>query len=384
MRVDRRQVVRARLAAHGLHRRAPAGELLAAAGRAGVQHTPPGSAALTLHTRLDGLTPGDVSAALLDSKDLIQVWSLRGAPHVVPTTDAAVFTAGLRPDDEESCARFIQGARDHLTKFGLDASTAVRLTLDALPDALDGTPTKDELGQRLAKLVRPEISPKKVWDSPDGLRSNTHGESLVRFALYVAGLSATVCFVPETSPARFTSTREWLGKPLPHNDDARAELVRRFLRCHGPAGPGAFAWWTGASPAFAERSWALVAGELTEVDYAGRRCWAVDADLLRDPPEPDGVRLLPPYDPYLATKDKATVVPDKAWHQRVWRFSGNPGVVLDRGEFAGVWRPRKQGRRLTVRVETAADLPRRTREALEREAASMAPFRDVDTVSVEF
>ncbi|WP_153028653.1 DNA glycosylase AlkZ-like family protein [Amycolatopsis sp. YIM 10] len=115
--MDRRQAMRARLAAHGLVSRDS--DLLTAAGRVGVQETPPGSAAQAFSLRVPDLTPDDL-------RDLVRLWSMRGAPHVMPVADAAVFTEGLRPDDEASCRHFIRGAWDHLDRFGLSAGRRTR------------------------------------------------------------------------------------------------------------------------------------------------------------------------------------------------------------------------------------------------------------------
>ncbi|UQA91995.1 winged helix DNA-binding domain-containing protein [Streptomyces halobius] len=390
--VDQRQARRFRLARHHLLKPARRSALLTVAGATGIQHTPPGSAAQSLHVRLDGLTPEHVTAALAEDKTLVQVWSLRGAPHVVGVQDAAVFTTGLLPDDEDSCLAFIPGVQRHLAAFGLTAGAAVEHTREALPQVLDGRQlTKDELGVALAEHVAVRVPGvrKGPWEEPDGLGHNTYGQSLVRFALYVAGLYGTVCFVPtRQGAARFALTEQWLGTPLPRWDAARAraELLRRYLRCHGPSTAREFAAWTGVSTAYASRSWELLAGELAEVRYRDAPAWALDADvdLLRDPPEAVGVRLLPPYDPYLANQDRACLLADPALRRKVWRTTSNPGVVLVDGDVAGLWRPRKQGRRLTLLVEAFARLSAGTKAAIRDAAAELAPFRGAETVMVEF
>jgi len=40
---------------------------------------------------------------------LLAVWAMRGAPHLVPTGDAEVFTAGAMPADEASFAVLLGG-----------------------------------------------------------------------------------------------------------------------------------------------------------------------------------------------------------------------------------------------------------------------------------
>ncbi|WP_158886695.1 winged helix DNA-binding domain-containing protein [Amycolatopsis anabasis] len=367
------EAVRFRLAGHGLAERGD--DLLAAAGAIGVQHTPPGSAGQALHARVRDLSPDVVKKALHEDKSLIQVWSVRGAPHVVPTADAAVFTTGLKPCDEESTLHFIRGAAEHLDALGLTASEAVERTLEALPEVLDGRElTKDELGVALADQVR--VRKPGKWNEPDGLGKNTYGQSLVRFALYVAGLHGTVCFVSE-NPARFALTEQWLGKPLPPKEEPRAELVRRYLRCHGPSTPGEFAEWSGVSPRFARESWELV--DPAEVRYRDRTAWTLAGDRP-EPPRAKGIRLLPPYDPYLATRDRESLVADRQLRERVWRIVGNPGVVLRDGEIAGLWRPRKQGKRLTLTVEAFGELDA---NELVGEAESLAPFRGASEVRVQ-
>jgi hypothetical protein len=77
----------------------------------------------------------------------------------------------------------------------------------------------------------------------------------------------------------------------------------------------------------------LLDEELVEVDAAGTKAWALaaDADPLADPPQPDGIRLLPPQDPYLQQRDRTTLL-DKTLHPRVWRPVRPPGVVLAAGQ----------------------------------------------------
>jgi Winged helix DNA-binding domain len=168
---------------------------------------------------------------------------------------------------------------------------------------------------------------------------------------------------------------------------ARAELVRRYLRSYGPSTPGHLAKWAGIGPADARRSWRLVEPELTEVTLeGGGRAWLLAADSARlaAPPVAGGVRLLPPADPYLALRDRDTLLPDRTLHRRVWWPVGSPGVVLLDGRVAGTWRPRKQGRRLTLTVEPFERLAPPARDAIQAEAERAAPHRGATTAEVLF
>jgi hypothetical protein len=144
----------------------------------GLQDTPPGSAALAAHARVEGLTPEALDAALARDKALVQVWAMRAAPYVAPTADLAVFTAGLRPSNESERLYFIRGATAHLARFGLTATTLVEAVAEALPEVLDDRAlTKEALGQALAQVVGPRLAPRRLadWNAPDGLRDNRYG-----------------------------------------------------------------------------------------------------------------------------------------------------------------------------------------------------------------
>jgi hypothetical protein len=121
--------------------------------------------------------------------------------------------------------------------------------------------------------------------------------------------------------------------PVLTDHEVRAELVRRYLRCYGPATPAALAEWAGISVDDARRS------------LAGAAPVTVTDDVVR------GVRFLPAYDPWLLDRDRATLVPDASTRRLLWRASGNPGVVLVDAEPAAAWRTHTKAGRLTLLLE---------------------------------
>jgi hypothetical protein len=391
--IDAEKALAFRLSGHNLSKRLPLGSLPEAAGACGVQNTPPGSAALALHARVGGLAPADVAYALEKDKTLLQVWSLRTAPHVVPTGDAAVFTGGLLPKDEREIRAFVGGIEPALDRTGMGAAEVIGLTAEALPGVLGGREmTKDDLGVELAEEVARRLDPKRLesWRSPSWYAPNqTLGESMVRFALCVVALRGSLCFgARRDNRALLVMADRWLEEPLSDAEpgEARAELVRRYLRCYGPSTPEHFARWTGTAPSQALRSWRLVEQELTEVDFEGKSAWILQRDLpvLQAPPEPRGVMILPPHDPYLAQRDRETLTPDERVRRTLWRSAGNPGAVLLDGRIVAAWRPRKKGRRLSVGVEPFAALSHAERSRIEAEALAIAPFRGADAAEVSF
>lgn len=391
--VSAAQVLAFRLYSQNLAARLPTGSLIQAAGACGVQDTPPGSAALALHARLEDLTPEDLRRAVEGEKSLLRAWSLRGAPYLFPTSDASVFTLGVLPEDEESLRTFILGVVPTLEEAGIRATQLVERTALATEAVLDGRQlTKDQLGAEVARRLESRLKPAQLalWRSSSAYAAGqSQGESMVRFALYVVSVYGLLCFGPRRGQAAtLVRTDQWLGAPLPpaDRDRAKAELLRRYLHCYGPSTPDHFALWAGISVEQATGTWNLVEGELVPVRIDGRMSWVREEDLplLQDPPPASGARFLPPHDPYLQLRDRETLIPDKALRRKLWRTSGNPGVLLVDGHAVALWRPHKQGRKLQILVESLENAPRYDPSRVEAEAGRLAPFRGCSSAEVQF
>lgn len=416
--VSRDDVVAFRLGAHHLVERHPAGRhgrqspdaLLDVAGRCAVQDSPPGSALLALHARAEGVTRELVHDAVAEQKSLLRTWSMRGAPYLFPTADAAVFTTGALPTTEGARRHLVLGVEQALDDLGMSLAEAVDLARAEVRGVLSGHRLAvNELGKELARRIGDTLPParRRTWqDAGPYAPGQPLGEGVVHFCLRILTLEGVVCFAPRAgNKAPFALVDEWLGHPLPGTGPepgsepdsepdsepgsaadpaaARAELLRRYLRCYGPSARKDFAAWLGVATGDVDPWWTLVEDELTEVDFGGP-AWLRTEDLgaLGSSPMPTGVRLLPPRDPYTQLRDRGTVV-DTKHHQEVWRPTGAPGTLLVGGEIAGTWRPRKQGRKLTVTVTTFASLPARRQEQVRDEAERLAPLRGASSVAVD-
>lgn len=87
-------------------------------------------------------------------------------------------------------------------------------------------------------------------------------------------------------------------------------------------------------------------------------------------------------DPYTQLHDRATIVPERR-RRDVWKTIGEPGTVLADGEIAGIWRPRKKGRSLTVTVTVFGTLSKRQRELVEHEAEAVGALRGASATTVD-
>jgi hypothetical protein len=391
VKVSRDDIIGFRLHAQHLTERLGEQGLLDAAGSCGVQNSPPGSALLALHARVRNLSPERVDEAVAEDKSLLQSWCMRGSPFYFPTADAPVFTTGVLPPTEEATRQFILGAGQSVDKLGLGLTEAVELTGAEIGDVLTGRRLAiDELGAELAGRIARKLSRKQrdIWEQEGPYAAGQPlGEAVVHFCIRILTLQKVVCFAPrDGNKAPFVLVDEWLDDPIPDTapKTARAELLRRYLRCYGPSTRADFAAWLGVRAGDTGPWWSLVEDEMTEVEF-GRKTWILteDLDALQSAPKPKGVRLLPPRDPYTQLRDRKTTV-DKQYHLHVWRAVGDPGMVLVDGEIAGVWRPRKSGRKLTITVKSFGTLPARTKKPLQAEAEHVATLRGASSVDVEF
>src|SRR3989441_3848029 len=161
---------------------------------------------------------------------------------------------------------------------------------------------------------------------------------------------------------------------------SRLELARRFRRSVGPSTPGEFAWWSGGwAGSFGESTrgelsdakgtFLSLKKELAEVEFEGRKGGVLRTDrsgLERAEPS-QRLRMLPAGDPFLASPDRAFLVPQIRFRSELWPKSVWPGALLVNGELVGAWR--RQLGRVTVRAwrPLGADV----KEAVEEEVSGI-------------
>jgi hypothetical protein len=325
--LTREQVLAFRQRATHLHRRLPPGRLVDVA-FAGLQDSAPRSAVLALHARVQEVSP----SAWKDPR-LVQVWGPRGAVYVVRQRDVAVFTLGRSPRDPA---------------FGALVGSAAE---------------KAKRAFRARQAERNHV----VYDETFGVNFRE---------LRIASMTGAVRI--EWDGARISW---WLVEPPTESPEtARLELARRFLRSVGPSTPNEFAWWSGGwagsygsatrgELSDAQQTFRSLEKELIEVEVEGCSRWALRTDRSRfgHAVPVETVRLLPAGDPYLASPDRALLVPRPRDRSELWPRSVWPGALLANGEIVGTWR-RQLGR---VTVRTWRPLGPEVRKAVEEEVFSM-------------
>jgi hypothetical protein len=339
-------------------------EVVRAVGGLQAQDTP--ASRLAVRPRGTGLDEAAVRRACNQDRSVVRTWAMRGTLHMVAAEDVGWLVGLLGPV-------FAAADRRRRLQLGLDDDLCER-ALAALPAVLAAGPLSR------ADLVRGLAA--------EGVRIDPSGQAPAHLVGYAA-LRGLVCRGPDLDgdQASYVLREDWVGpgqtgpvdRPL-GPDDALAELARRYLGGHGPAGPEDLAAWSGLPVGRARRAFELVAGELRELEVDGRRLWApADAPAARSPAGDPVVRLLGRFDDYLLGWRGRDLVLDERFARRVAAGGWvHPVVVVD-GRVAGTWRAGRAGGRLEVAVEPfAGRLPRGAGPGLEAEAADLGRFLAVE------
>src|SRR5690349_17252427 len=105
-----------RLSQHGLFPRLSSQDAVSAVTRtAGIQAQVISAAELAICTRVEGLSPHDVQAALWQDRTLIKTWAMRGTLHLLTTRDLPLYLAA---QDWQFSARW----SNYFAEFGLSSA----------------------------------------------------------------------------------------------------------------------------------------------------------------------------------------------------------------------------------------------------------------------
>src|SRR2546429_3172455 len=271
------QVSAFRLSRHHLVKRAPASALAQVAGdMAGVQAQVLSAAQISLWARTRGLSADDVENALWRDRTLVKSWCIRGALHIIPSKDFAVFVRGGDRRNARSTAWLV---RARMPIEGVD-----RL-VEAMRDGLDRPLTRSEIAERITASLGIKSVEKshRGWggtSTATGFRIAGKMLSLDGI-VFLACLRGLACFGPARgAQATFVRPEKWLPdwNDLPV-EKAELELLRRYLRAHGPATVRDFALWTYMTAPDSREIWARLEPEMAPVDVDGRIGWVLREDL---------------------------------------------------------------------------------------------------------
>jgi hypothetical protein len=337
----KRQLVAERLAAQGLSGEPARDPLEVVARLLAVQGQDGRGARLAIRSRSAGLTAADVDRAL-DERALLITWLNRGTLHLVRSEDYPWLHALTTPPLLSSSSR-------RLRQEGVSEAAAER-GVETIERSLveEGPLTRAELRERLDSAGVP-----------------TAGQALIHL-LFLATLRGVAVRGPMAGREHaYALTRDWLGPQEPVDREvALAELARRYLVGHGPAGDRDLARWAGLPLRDARAGLAAIAAELRQREDGL-------VDLAERPPTPPlpPPRLLGAFDPLLLgwTSREDIVGPGKDLVTVNGIFRA---FALVRGRAVATWKLAGG----TVTIEPLARVTGKDAAALETDADEVLAF----------
>lgn len=321
--MDAQEVVRRRLAANGLASPVDATPPQVVASLLAVQSQDVQPSAWSVAQRL---VPADGTEAAVERA---RAEGRLVRTHVLRTTWHDVRREDLRWQLALTAPRVLQLAAAARRELGL-ADELVAPARRAVEPAVTGrAQTRAQLAQVLADA---------------GLVLDARG---LGWVLMLLELHAVVCSGPRERHLHTYALLDERVPPSPAPDDPTAELVRRFLRGHGPATVKDLSWWSSLRVSDLRRALTALGDELRRDEVDGLELWSC-ADAPAPPPAP-GLQLVQVYDEHLVafTESKRLTDPGRAVGRRERPYLG---VVLDDGVVAGSWGRTVHAASVTVRV----------------------------------
>jgi len=358
--VDRRQVMRFRVRAQQLDRvTGTLGD--SAALDIGVQDTGADGAGWALANR--GVDPSSWSA-----RDVVLLWTLRGAPHLYRRSDVGRVAAAVAPFSDADAGKRIFDASRPLKAAGITNLAALDEVATRMRAIVTRPTPKGVVSGRLAAVM-----PEPYLRYCRACQATHLYEMPFRLAALPAGLELQLGTSPPVLQ-RITGLRKAAAAE-------RFDVIRAYLRLLGPATPRDVAEYLDAPLPEVKQRWPE---DAVEVTVEREKRWLLAADAPNLEASTDAVtRLLGPYDLFLQARDRDILVPDAARAKQLWPVLGRPGAVLVDGDLVGVWRPRKTAKGLSVTAELWDRVPTPAKGTIVDQAERLAAYRGIPVRSVE-
>lgn len=331
--------------------------------------TDPATVHLSVAARSVHAVPAAVEKALYDDRALLRMLAMRRTMFVAPTDLVPVLQAstanGLAARQRATYTRMIERGADVADAPALfaEAEAAAHRALLARGEATGARLSAD------VPLLRTQVDP-----APG--KSYSRPTSITTWVLVTLGCEGRIV---RGRPNGSWTSSQYVWSPvetwLPGGiedvpaEEARADLVGRWLRAFGPAPVSDLKWWTGWSAADVRKALALL--DVTEVDLDGAAGLVLSDDLEPVAAAEPSAALLPALDPT-----------PMGWRERGWFLGAHGPRLFDRngnigpsvwwdGRIVGGWAQRRDGE---IAVRLLEDAGAEAAAAVEREAARMAEW----------
>lgn len=304
--------------------------------------TDPATVYLSVAARSADLETGHVEKALYDDRTLLRMLAMRRTMFVapidlVPVLQAAVADA-LAHKQRKTYGRYVEqsgAVPGNVVKWWNEVESK---THDALLSR--GAATGAQLSKEVPELrTQVDTAPGKPYSKPTNITT---------WVLVTLGCEGRIVRGRpngswSSSQYTWAPIESWLpdGITAMPVEEARAELVRKWLRAFGPAPVSDLKWWTGWT--LGEVRKALAPVDTVEVDLGGETGLVLADDLEPTPAPEPWAALLPALDPT-----------PMGWQSRDWYLGPHQPALFDRngnigpsvwwdGRIVGGWAQRPDG-----------------------------------------
>ncbi len=312
--------------------------------------TDPATVHLSVAARGTAIGPTQVECALYEDRSLLRMLAMRRTMFVVPVELAPVLHASCATD---LAAKQLRTYAKYLADAGIgdgDPAGWLAAVAEDTHRALlaRGSATGAQLSKDVPALrTQVNTSPGKSYSKPT---------SITTWVLLLLGTEGRIVRARpgggwSSSQYSWAPAESWLSAPIDRMDadEARTELVRRWLRTFGPAPIGDIKWWTGWTLGQVRKTLARL--DTVEVDLDGTAGLLLADDLDPVPAPQPWAALLPALDPT-----------PMGWQSRDWYLGGHKAQLFDRngnigpsiwfdGRIVGGWAQRKDGEIVTRLLE---------------------------------
>ena len=279
--------------------------------------------------RLLGSTDADLEQVITQKK-ILRTWLMRGTLHFVTAEDIHWML-------ELFSARIIKSNKRRYRELELDEDT-LNQSNQILKDALNysGELNRKELLNILQK---------------EGI--STEGQRAA-YMLQRASLEGLICQcgVQHNIPIYMSLDSIPQTRTI-KDDEALAELARRYFTSRGPATLGDFIWWSGLLAADARAGLEAIESDLVHEIVDGQKYWYSEKQrAIYDPRLL--AHLLPTYDEYLfGYRDRSAVIDSPAKIKLSNRY--RPTIAIN-GQIVGTWRRTFKKDNVIIEQELFKDL----------------------------
>lgn len=160
-------------------------------------------------------------------------------------------------------------------------------------------------------------------------------------------------------------------KPLP-NDEALAELTKRYFQSHGPAQAKDFSWWSGLTLTDVRIGIDLLGSQLQKIESNGKSYYFFETKIVKNA---DTAFLVPGFDEYfIAYTDRSDVL-DKNYAKELNQGGGMiNGAVVVNGKMVGGWRRTFEKKSVVMTVKLFEKISDMQLESLKQQAKQYSIF----------